>query len=138
MKTHQKYIYNYNDFFNDGSITALYTPTKDWVRNRAFGDCEHHILFRLMEVETPCLVIDGDMLIHSLGNLCEQNKTMVITSTGLILLQKQEDKHLVLTNLNKYRSTFAEAGKGISIIHVDDRMLKKLDDMGITISINPL
>jgi hypothetical protein len=79
------------------------------------GDNEHQTIFEMMEVETPCLISDGDMIMPLLDQIIDileavplkHKRSMILMSIShLIYLHNQEDKDgiLLYQNSEKFKT----------------------------------
>ena len=118
----------FKESFQNGRVLHLYPQNKDHRKSRYVGDNAHEILFSNMCIETPCLVIDGDVLFVQFNLKHLQDKSTRINDTGCVYIHKEEDKHSVLragTNLRPH---------GAGIIHLSDGIMGKIYNHGFTLA----
>lgn len=114
----------------DGEV--LHLTSNSAARNlEAFGDCEHQLLFERMEVEAPCLIIDGDLLIGRLDLAgLTLDHSMVINNSSVVYLHNEVDRHHVLTGTPEYGAQF----ESIQNAHLCDGIMWRLHKLGFTFS----
>lgn len=95
---------------------VLRIPKNEDVRNIFMADSEHHLLFRYMEVETPCVVIDGDVLFAEVHDL-NFELSGCVTGTELVSIVKPEDRKTVLLN-EKFTGNRAGINERVRFTHM--------------------
>lgn len=107
---------------------VLHLTSMSNARNlEAFGDCEHQLLFERMNIEAPCLVIDGDLLIGRLdlaGLMLD--RSMVINNSSVVYLHNAADKSDILATQPQYSARF----EAIQSAHLCDGIMWRLNKLG--------
>lgn len=114
---------NFKMGLKDGEVLELDHPEKS--SKKLFGNSEHQILFCKMTVKTPCIIIDGDVILHSIGNVeLYPDETFKIGS-NFVYLNDEYDKNWILQENRVSRFAVTKSNLRCKFDHFNDEFMNQ-------------
>lgn len=110
VKTRDLANYNKKDVWNTHKKCPVINYTVK--RGKRDADNEHLSLYENMKIETPCVILDGDILMYNNGNLRTFRNTLIrnnlpshcICASHAIFLQNHNDVSKIMTTKMDYEA----------------------------------